>query len=457
MAVDVLPWNNCNFTVIVVSRRTCSGAERGIRIFLTHFPHIAHRNKSGHTPEQVRRLKDSFMYRVTLQTMLLIAGFLTLADVPKSNCQEAAAPAASPNTKNPDAQAAEQAYNQLRSEWRQIIGQIEQVQENQAADADVQLRQLRKQADALLDQIVEAALQVYRADANAYPKVNSMLVSLAQFFVEGNPATGDGGDQFEKALSIAKTLLEGGEGEKTPELWLWGAVSAFATNDHALARQYFAKVDNARGRRNSRSRAWQLAVSFLDLLDTYGDAWQQEQKIRQAEAEADDLPRVKFTTDKGHIVIELFENDAPIAVASFISLVKQGYYDGLTFHRVLPRFMAQGGCPEGTGRGGPGYNIRDEHTKPNYRKHFRGSLSMAKTPAPNTAGSQFFLTFIPTTHLNGKHTVFGRVMEGIEVAAALTRRNPDAQGPHPTPDKILKAEVLRDRGHAYKFEKMPGR
>ena len=387
------------------------------------------------------------MSRIAVQTMLLlISGLLTLAGAPMSYCQEAAAP-----TTNPDTQAAKQAYNQLRNEWKQIIGQIELVQENQAADAEEQLRLLRKQADALLDQIVEAALQVYWADANAYPKVNSMLISLAQFFVVGDHA-GDGGDQYEKALPIAQALLEAGEGEKTPELWLLGAVSAFATNNHTLAKQYFAKVDSTRGRGNPRSRAWQLAETFVDLLDNYDDAWEQELKIRQAEAEADDLPRVKFTTANGDIVIELFENDAPIAVASFISLVKQGYYDGLTFHRVLPGFMAQGGCPEGTGSGGPGYNIRDEHTKPNYRKHFRGSLSMAKTSAPNTAGSQFFLTFVPTAYLNGKHTVFGRVIDGIEVASAIKRRNPESPRA-PRPDKILKAEVLRDRGHEDKLER----
>ncbi len=105
--------------------------------------------------------------------------------------------------------------------------------------------------------------------------------------------------------------------------------------------------------------------------------------------------------------------------------------------------------------GGPGYNIRCECYGPNARKHFRGSLSMAHA-GRNTGGSQFFLTFIPTTHLNGKHTVFGRVIEGIEVASAIRRRNP--QDPNsPAADKILKAEVVRDRGHDYPFEKMKAR
>jgi cyclophilin family peptidyl-prolyl cis-trans isomerase len=142
----------------------------------------------------------------------------------------------------------------------------------------------------------------------------------------------------------------------------------------------------------------------------------------------------------------LCENEAPIATANFISLVEKKYYDGLTFHRVLPGFMAQGGDPKGDGSGGPGYTIPDECRQDNHRIHFRGSLSMAKTAAPDTGGSQFFLTFVPTSHLDGKHTVFGRVVEGFDVLAKLQRTEPGAPG---TPDKIVKATVLSKRPHKY--------
>ncbi|MCH7751673.1 MAG: peptidylprolyl isomerase [Planctomycetes bacterium] len=158
----------------------------------------------------------------------------------------------------------------------------------------------------------------------------------------------------------------------------------------------------------------------------------------------------------GEIAIELFAKEAPNTVNSFVFLAREGYYDGITFHRVIPGFMAQAGDPTGTGSGGPGYTIRDEHRRPNYRKHFRASLSMANTGAPNSGGSQFFLTLVPTSYLDGKHTVFGRVIEGMENAASLKRRDPGAPNP-PAPDKILSATVLRDRGHAYEFEKIPER
>jgi cyclophilin family peptidyl-prolyl cis-trans isomerase len=114
---------------------------------------------------------------------------------------------------------------------------------------------------------------------------------------------------------------------------------------------------------------------------------------------------------------------------------------------VLKNFMAQGGDPEGTGSGGPGYNIYCECEKPNARRHFRGSLSMAHA-GKNTGGSQFFLTFLPTAHLNGKHTCFGRVVEGMDVLAKIQRIEPGAENA-PTPDKIVKAEVVRKRDHAY--------
>ncbi|MEO8498044.1 MAG: peptidylprolyl isomerase [Planctomycetota bacterium] len=159
------------------------------------------------------------------------------------------------------------------------------------------------------------------------------------------------------------------------------------------------------------------------------------------------MPRVKITTSKGDMIVELFENEAPGAVGNFISLAEKGFYDGLTFHRVLEHFMAQGGCPNGTGNGGPGYNIYCESKGDNYRKHFRGTLSMAHA-GPDTGGSQFFVTFVPTPHLNGLHTAFGRVIEGFDVLSKLQRIDPSAKD-KPQPDRIEKIEVLRKREHEY--------
>jgi cyclophilin family peptidyl-prolyl cis-trans isomerase len=185
---------------------------------------------------------------------------------------------------------------------------------------------------------------------------------------------------------------------------------------------------------------------------------EEEMARRKADAEADDRPRVKITTTKGPIVVELFEDEAPNTVANFISLVEKGFYDGTRFHRVIGGFMAQGGDPTGTGGGGPGHAIDCECELPNARKHFIGSLSMAHA-GKNTGGSQFFLTFRPTEHLDGKHTVFGRVIEGLDVLPKLTRTQ-NAKGEpidDVKTDEIVKAEVLRKRDHAYVPETKPDR
>ncbi|MBW3600539.1 MAG: peptidylprolyl isomerase [Planctomycetes bacterium] len=157
-------------------------------------------------------------------------------------------------------------------------------------------------------------------------------------------------------------------------------------------------------------------------------------------------------TNKGKLVIELFEDQAPNTVANFITLVESGFYDGLAFHRVIPHFMAQGGDPDGDGTGGPGYEIPCECYEEDARMHFRGSLSMAHA-GRDTGGSQFFLTFIPTPHLNGRHTVFGRVIEGLEVLDELQRRDPNDTAA-PAPDKIVDAEVIRKRDHEYTVKKV---
>jgi peptidyl-prolyl cis-trans isomerase B (cyclophilin B) len=123
-----------------------------------------------------------------------------------------------------------------------------------------------------------------------------------------------------------------------------------------------------------------------------------------------------FDTSRGSITIELYPDKAPLTVANFVNLAQRGFYDGLNFHRVIPDFMIQGGCPEGSGRGGPGYRFEDETT--NGVRHERGVLSMANA-GPSTNGSQFFITHVPTPWLDGKHTVFGKVTEGLDVVDAV--------------------------------------
>ena len=132
------------------------------------------------------------------------------------------------------------------------------------------------------------------------------------------------------------------------------------------------------------------------------------------------MTKVKISTDKGDMIAELYDNETPITVNNFKDLIVKKFYDGLNFHRVIPNFVIQGGCPNGTGSGGPGYNIPCEVTAPN-QFHDRGVLSMAHA-GRNTGGSQFFVCHNRqgTAHLDGNHTCFGKVNEGLEVIDAIS-------------------------------------
>jgi len=152
------------------------------------------------------------------------------------------------------------------------------------------------------------------------------------------------------------------------------------------------------------------------------------------------LPQVLLKTNKGEILLELYEDEAPNTVANFINLAEKKFYDGLKFHRVIAGFMAQGGDPTGTGSGGPGYKIKCECVRKDHRKHDRGVISMAHA-GKDTGGSQFFITFEKTPHLDGKHTVFGHVIKGMDVVDKIKRG-----------DVIEKATVEQKRDHEYKPE-----
>ncbi len=124
-----------------------------------------------------------------------------------------------------------------------------------------------------------------------------------------------------------------------------------------------------------------------------------------------------IATDKGEIKLKLFPDEAPLTVMNFVNLSQRGYYNGLKFHRVIADFMIQGGDPTGTGTGGPGYRFKDEFN-PSLRHDSAGTLSMANA-GPGTNGSQFFITHVPTPHLDGKHSVFGKVISGQDAVDAI--------------------------------------
>jgi len=149
---------------------------------------------------------------------------------------------------------------------------------------------------------------------------------------------------------------------------------------------------------------------------------------------------VRFDTTLGSFRIELFEDRAPITTGNFIALAQKGYYDGLVFHRIIDDFMIQGGCPNGTGRGGPGFTIQDEF-HPELRHDQPGVLSMANA-GPNTGGSQFFITLVATPWLDDRHAVFGKVVEGMDVVSQLGKVA-TGSGDRPTEEmRMTRVEVI---------------
>lgn len=332
-------------------------------------------------------------------------------------------------------------------QWKDLLTELRDIQGKYQVAEDRELEELRQKwtdrltvGQQMIVDLRAKAIAAFKEAPNADREINEFLIKLL--------ADDLSSDSFESAWELSQVLLAG----KCDEKWLneLAAIAAFVNNEFEQSEQLFAKAPEIRTTTQQDKQLQALTDNFRhyrELVPDYKAFWAEEKKLREAEATADDLPRVQFTTTEGDVVIELFENEAPETVGNFVSLVKKGFYNGLTFHRVLPHFMAQGGCPDGNGSGGPGYTIYCECKKPEYRKHFRGSLSMAKTARPNTGGSQFFMTFVPTSHLNGEHTVFGRVYSGMDVLEKLHRRDPE--NPVGEPSKIIEAKVVRDRGHEY--------
>ncbi len=162
-----------------------------------------------------------------------------------------------------------------------------------------------------------------------------------------------------------------------------------------------------------RIRLLMLAALVVALAAPTG-AWAQAPKPAEPKkGPASVKQTAEITMEKGGVItIEFFPEDAPKTVENFVTLAKKGFYDGLVFHRVIPGFMAQGGDPKGDGTGGPGYTIKDEFNK---QKHVRGAIAMARTSAPNSSGSQFYICFEPQPHLDGGYVVFGRVVSGMNI------------------------------------------
>lgn len=386
----------------------------------------------------------ALIVRLLLLFVCLLPSTVCLGDEQAAETTKAEPSAAAPTDSKSDSGPAAE-FKQQFTEWKSILSKLQELQlQYKVAKPDArpaieaEYQKVIASGHEKLPALVAAAEKSYTADPKADVDVTNFLISLAY----GNIRN----DKYEDALRLAKMLAD--NQAPNPQLPLWAGTAAFVLNDYDAAEKYLKLAE-------TNSHIDEEGKSYLALIPEYKQLWEKEQAIRQKETQDDNLPRVLLKTNEGDIVIELFENEAPNTVANFISLVEKGFYNGLSFHRVLHGFMAQGGDPKGDGSGGPGYTIACECYDEKHRNHFRGTLSMAHA-GKDTGGSQFFITFRPTAHLNGRHTVFGRVIEGFDVLAKLQQRNPQQpEAAQIEPDKIVEAKVLRKRDHEYKPQTTP--
>jgi len=346
----------------------------------------------------------------------------------------------------------------LREEQDAKLAQLREIQAQFGTADEQQAKQLQAEGTKLLEEIFQDLFPRMRASATDLLKQEtvdddslSAIAELAYRTFNENKFAEAGalaGAVYAKAPDTEENKVTRARAINI------AAVCEFAQHNFEKSAELLADADK------QNLIIPQVGGQYLDSATNYIEYWKEEQARREQDAAAaEKLPEVELDTTRGRIVVELFEDDAPNTVANFISLVESGFYDGTKFHRVLPAFMAQGGDPntkpgaeDQPGTGGPGYTIKCEWDRPNSRRHFAGTLSMAHA-GRDSGGSQFFLTHLPTPHLDkdvtvpaGKdaHTVFGRVVEGLDVVLDLKRD-----------DTITSAKVLNKRDHEYKPETTP--
>ena len=331
--------------------------------------------------------------------------------------------------------------------YREVSAQIEKLQQDFEAAAKAQdqakikeiqasARTILKQAETTFMNAVPVASALYAKTDGTNDELNQFMLTYANYLLTV--------DNYDAAYQLFASFLSKGMHKNHPEIFEMAGVAAFGSNRFNAAKKCFNYATQTKTPLSQQAQMYRD-----DITNYYEKEWMLEVQKEQQEAQANNLPEVLIRTTAGDMKVVLYENEAPNTVASFITLVEKGFYNGLSFHRVLPGFMAQGGCPKGDGTGDAGYKLPEEFSKPGARKHFRGSLAMARSMDPNSAGSQFYISFLPTKFLDGQYTVFGRVVEGLDTLSNIQRVDPERPIPGLEKTKIIEMRVLRKRNHDY--------
>jgi cyclophilin family peptidyl-prolyl cis-trans isomerase len=365
--------------------------------------------------------------------------------------QEPAGGQASVTPSGDDLAAAQQEYEQALTELRRLTKEATRARVAYQTGTREESDRHRRDWDAAMEAgerqrgVLEAAALRF---ISLSPKPSKELVELVNQ-IHGSYVLGGRWSKAAKVAEYLRVLLAEDDGFLSRD-----AVAAISSNQFAAAAKFRATYGHLIS--NMPKEAQQLYSTLPELQEKYN----REQKFLDQDAAGEPLPRVVLKTTKGRIELELFENQAPDTVGNFIYLVESGFYTNHNFHRVISGFMAQtGGYGTDKLSRDPGYTIFDEFELAEARHHFQGYVSMANASVPQSASSQFFFTLVPTPHLDGKHTVFGRIISGQDVVESLVkthevnREGEEKEIPGVIPDYIISAEVIRKRDHEYKPRK----
>jgi peptidylprolyl isomerase len=342
-------------------------------------------------------------------------------------------------------------FTAKRKVWEQTLKEMKKIQilHNNGVDKSAKsmdrFYELRDRARGELNAVFDAAETFFMQRRDNYDSV-SLIATVIDYRRSSS--------YYEDSFESAKLLIE--VGVDMPFLEQMAARAAFVEGKFDEVFPIYRRFVDS----NGVDKLENVDKLIVNLLDFYPQWWEEELKARAADAAAGDLPRVMLETTAGPVVLELFEDQAPNTVANFIQLVESGFYDETEFYQVLDDLLALGGDPTGDGSGTSGRYLPDEHDRPDRRRIFRGSILMAKRPVapesgemvPNSASSQFVIALMPIVPKEQQQTVFGRVVEGMDVVCSFRRVDPTKKKEQQVvlpPDRIISAKVLRKRDHDY--------
>ena len=364
-----------------------------------------------------------------------------------ADAQETAATDQEPAQEKPKLKAFLDLRTQIRQKEQLIdfeFGSVPIGFPNLQLQAEKKIAKLEQELLQLRLQTKQSAVDAYLEDPNSNKLVNSQLLTIIKQSLSPTKEW----HQFDPstAAEIAHTVLA--NGVNTAEMKFLAFRADVALHNFARAEKLLNEIRQTN----------EVNPEIIQNFEQLQSKWNREFEIRREETANDNLPRIKLETSEGEFIIELFEDHAPQTVANFVSLVESQFFDGQIFHLVVPGKFAQAGCPDGNGRGGPGYQIYSEANLENARHHFSGTVCMSHPEGLEDAGdSKFFILHQPDVGLDGKYTVFGRVIQGMDVVNKLKECDKASLVPDDRESSSIKAAtVIRKRDHAYIPTKVGG-